>query len=269
MKLLNVKASLLSIKLYFSFMKIVILGFGNVARHLVRTFLDTTAVEQIQIYNRSVVDIPMGALFTTRLSEIIQAHVYIIAIPDDAITNFSEKLPFENQLVVHTSGSVGASALSAKNRGGVFYPLQTFSKDRQVDFKTVPICIEALNSKDLSTLRELASCISEKIVEINSEERRQLHVAAVFANNFTNHLYHVSEEMLAENALDFNLLKPLILETARKIETLSPSEAQTGPAIRNDHKTMENQLELLSKERYRELYKTLTKSIQIAHGKKL
>ncbi len=250
-------------------MKIVILGFGNVARHLVRAFLDTSAVEKIQIYNRSAIDIPTGADFTTYLSEIMPAHVYIIAIPDDSIADFSEKLPFENQLVVHTSGSVAASELSAKNRTGVFYPLQTFSKDRPVDFKTIPICIEGSSEQDLKILRELASCISEKVIEINSEERRQLHVAAVFVNNFTNHLYHISEEMLAENSLDFDLLKPLILETARKIETLSPGEAQTGPAIRNDQKTLKNHLELLSKERYRELYKTLTKSIQIAHGKKL
>lgn len=250
-------------------MKIVILGFGKVARHLVRAFLNAEGVDEIQIYNRSVINIPAGIAFTTQLSELIEAHVYIIAIPDDHIPGLSEKLPFENRLVVHTSGSVGMSRLSVKNRGGVFYPLQTFSRDRDVSFETIPICIEATNAGDLKTLWDLGSFISEKVVEINSEERIKLHLAAVFVNNFTNHLYRISEEMIAEHHLDFDLLKPLILETAHKIETLSPEEAQTGPAIRNDQKTIEYHLELLTNERYQEIYKTLTKSIQTTHGKKL
>ena len=259
-------------------MNIVILGFGNVAQHLVRAFLDTDNVNIVQIYNRSEITNPPIKNCTTVLSELIDADVCIIALPDDVIPNFSKKLPFKNRLVVHTSGSVPMSILSEKNNTGVFYPLQTFSKDRIVDFRSIPICIEAKNASDLKTLKKLGDSISEKIVEINSEQRKKLHLAAVFVNNFTNHLYHISEEIIAENRLDFNLLKPLILETAQKMGSLSPSEAQTGPAKRNDIKTIENHLQLLNDAQQSgtldasvpEIYTLLTQSIlKKNHGKKL
>lgn len=251
--------------------KVAILGFGNVARHLYAAFLRTSEVGVVQIYNRSIGKIPLEIEtdFTSHLSEIKETDVYIIAIPDDAIKDFSEKLPFHNRLVVHTSGSVAMQKLSEKNRNGIFYPLQTFSIDRDVDFKNIPICIEASITSDLKTLEDLGRSISEKVVEINSIERRKLHLAAVFVNNFTNHLYRVSEEIVTKNNLDFDLLKPLIVETAKKIETLSPGQAQTGPAKRNDKKTIEEHLDLLDDDLYQDIYKSITKSIQQAHGKKL
>jgi len=259
-------------------MNIVILGFGNVAQHLLRAFLNSDEVTVVQIYNRSEIIDPPIENCTTTLSDLIPADVYIIALPDDAIPDFSEKLPFKNKLVVHTSGSVPMNLLSEKNRNGVFYPLQTFSKDRTVDFKSIPICIEASNAEDLLTLKKVGNSISEKIVEINSKQRQKLHLAAVFVNNFTNHLYHISEEIIAENHLDFDLLKPLILETAQKMDALSPSQAQTGPAKRNDKKTIENHLQLLNNAQQSgtldasvpELYSMLTQSIlNKNHGKKL
>lgn len=259
-------------------MNIVILGFGNVAQHLVGAFLNSDDVTVVQIYNRSKIIAPPIQNCTTELSKIIDADVYIIALPDDAIPDFSEKLPFKNKLVVHTSGSVPMSLLSEKNNNGVFYPLQTFSKDRPVDFKSIPICVEAANASNLLALKKLGNCISEKMVEINSEQRQKLHLAAVFVNNFTNHLYRISEEIIAENHLDFDLLKPLIFETAQKMDTLSPSEAQTGPAKRNDTKTIENHLQLLNDAQESgtldasvpELYRMLTQSIlNNNHGKKL
>jgi len=251
--------------------KAVILGFGNTARHLYAAFSGSPEVEIVQIYNRSERTIPfeIQVEFTSHLSEIENADVYIIAIPDDGIKDFSEKLPFHNRLVVHTSGSVEMQILSEKNRKGVFYPLQSFSKDRNINFTSVPICIEASNASDLKTLHKLARCISEKVMETSSEHRRKLHLAAVFINNFTNHLYHISEEIVTENNLDFDLLKPLIMETANKVNFFSPSEAQTGPAKRNDKKTIEKHLDLLNNDQYKEIYKIITKSIQQAHGKKL
>jgi len=259
-------------------MNIVILGFGNVAQHLVGAFLNSDDVTVVQIYNRSkIIDSPIQNC-TTILSDLIEADVYIIALPDDVIPNFSEKIPFENRLVVHTSGSVPLHLLSDKNNKGVFYPLQTFSEDRVVDFASIPICVEATDNANLNALKKLGSSISEKVVEINSEQRRKLHLAAVFVNNFTNHLYHISEEIINENQLDFDLLKPLILETAQKMDALSPSQAQTGPAKRNDKKTIENHLKLLNDAQQTgsldasvpELYSMLTQSIlNKNHGKKL
>lgn len=240
---------------------VVLLGYGNVGQHLHKAMLASNNVNVVQIYNRSFIE-NLNTVQTQNISELSEADIYIIAIPDDSIGSFSELLPFRNKLVVHTSGGVSMNVLSTKNKRGVFYPLQTFSKNTEVNFSNIPICLEAEAITSLNMLKKLGSCISEKVVEISSEEREHLHVAAVFVNNFTNHLYHIAEKLTAENDLDFNLLKPLLTETAKKIDTLSPAQAQTGPAKRNDQKTIEKHLKLLEGSKFRALYKELTTSIR-------
>ncbi len=156
-------------------------------------------------------------------------------------------------------------ALNTHERYGVFYPLQTFSRNRKVSFQDIPICIEANANSDVALLRTLATSISNNVAEVSSEERATLHLAAVFVNNFTNYLYAVSEDILKAKELDFSLLKPLLQETAEKVQSLSPKEAQTGPAKRNDLKTMQNHVHLLQqlgKEPLIELYKKLSEGIQ-------
>jgi len=252
--------------------RVVILGYGNVGQHLSAAFYENKNVELVQIYNRSKVDIPdsiENVSLATELSEIEHADVYIIALPDDSISGFSAKLSVGEALVVHTSGGVSITQLAPSNKRGVFYPLQSFSEAKKIDFKSIPICIEAEEKDDLKLLRNLGECISDKVVAVNSEERAQLHLAAVFVNNFVNHLYHISENILSENKLDFDLLKPLIIETAHKIEKLSPKEAQTGPAIRNDLETMQKHLDLLKGSQHKEIYEQLTHTIQETYGKKL
>ncbi|MDP2687058.1 MAG: DUF2520 domain-containing protein [Aequorivita sp.] len=251
---------------------VIFLGFGNVNNHLFDALHKSTEITIKQVFNRNYIkmispfeDIP----FTDDVSKIKEADIYIIGIPDDAISSFSSSLPFQNRLVVHTSGGVSMDALSNKNRRGIFYPLQTFSKQREIDFKNIPICIEAENSKDLELLQSLGEKISENVVEISSEKRAKLHLAAVFVNNFTNHLYHIGSEILKVDDLPFDLLKPLILETASKIENLSPEKAQTGPAKRSDLKTIEKHLHLLGNSRYRKLYELFTEEIKQNYGKKL
>lgn len=207
--------------------------------------------------------------FTDDISKVEDADVYIIGIPDDGISSFSEALFFKNKLVVHTSGGAAMNVLSSKNRRGIFYPLQTFSKQRRVDFKNIPICIEAENQNDLNLLRKLGEIISENVVEISSEKRAKLHLAAVFVNNFTNYLYEIGSEILKDEDLPFDLLKPLIVETASKIKTLSPKEAQTGPAMRNDVKTIEKHLHLLGDSQYRKFYELFTEELKQHYGKKL
>ena len=218
---------------------IVFLGFGNVNFHLINTLYKHNKDSVIQVYNRSKINLNKelnNIPFTTDLSKIKEADLYIIGIPDDAIAAFSETLPLKNKLVVHTSGSVSMEALSERNRKGVFYPLQTFSKNREVNFNTIPICIEAKEEADLELLTNLGKSLSEKVVEIDSDERSKLHLAAVFVNNFVNHLYAIGDDILGNNELSFDLLHPLIEETASKVKTLSPSEVQTGPARRGDQK---------------------------------
>jgi len=244
--------------------KIVLLGAGNVAFHLFTAFEKITDCKVIQVYNRSeesLNDFPSTISKTTLLSEIKSADIYIIAIADDKIASFSETLPFKNKLVVHTSGSIAMKTLSAKNNIGVFYPLQSFTKNKEVDFSEIPICVEASSEKDLQLLKILAKSISNVVYELNSEAREKLHLSAVIVNNFVNYLYKVGSDLLANESLSFNLLKPLIKETANKIESLTPFEAQTGPAKRNDTKTIEKHLHLLTNSPHKKLYAEMTEAI--------
>ncbi len=249
--------------------KVVILGFGNVGQHLYHAFSKNSEIDIIQIYNRSQINFPEGfqANFTTVIPKLKEADIYIITVPDDVINILSETLPFKNKLVVHTSGSVPLNKLSEKNRKGVFYPLQTFSKNAKVNFNTIPICIEGERIDDIILLKKLGALISENIKEINSKERERLHLSAVFVNNFVNYLYQVGSELLVEDSLSFDLLKPLIKETAKKIETINPADVQTGPAKRNDLKTIENHLHLLKDSPHKEIYEIMTKKIQNKHYK--
>ena len=255
--------------------KVSIIGSGNVAQHLIQAFQNQTVlnnpIELVQVFARnkkSLTHLLDSNRITSDYTQLQAADVCIIAVSDDAIAEVSSQLPFENQLVVHTSGTVPLSTLENKNRRGVFYPLQTFSKDKAVNFKTIPICLEAENEKDLQTLNQIANAISDAVYEINSEQRKALHVAAVFVNNFVNHLYQMGNEICDNNNVPFEILKPLIQETANKIVSLSPKEAQTGPAKRNDRTTIEAHQQFLTDKNQSTIYTILTQSIQ-NNGKKL
>ncbi|MCB0448266.1 MAG: DUF2520 domain-containing protein, partial [Gelidibacter sp.] len=201
------------------------------------------------------------------ISKLTNADVYIIAVSDDAIADLSSHIPFDNRLVVHTSGSVGIYDLDKKHKRGVFYPLQTFSKTADVNFKNVPICIEVIDKNDLKTLKSLATALGSKSHKVNSDQRKALHLAAVFVNNFTNQLYRVAHEITESEGVEFDILKPLILETAKKVQHLSPYMAQTGPAKRNDKRTIRKHLKLLKNEHHKTIYELLTSSIQKTHGR--
>jgi len=251
--------------------KIVLLGAGNVASHLTTAFLNSKEVCLVQVYNRSIKNIEHLAEqtdITSDLSQLKEADIYIIAIPDNHITELEAELHLNNKLVVHTSGSVTMGELKRNTTIGVFYPLQSFSKDKKVDFSTIPICIESNNKSSLKLLEKLADLITDKVYLINSAQRKSLHLAAVFVNNFVNHLYQIGNEVCATNNVPFEILQPLIQETAQKIMSLSPLEAQTGPAKRNDTKTTNKHLAMLPLDQ-KEIYTLLTKNIYKTHGKKL
>ncbi|MEZ7506534.1 Rossmann-like and DUF2520 domain-containing protein [Flavobacterium sp. Arc2] len=255
--------------------KVIIIGSGNVAQHLIAAFQNSKntgdEIELVQVFSRkanTLANVLDASLITTDIANLLEADLYIIAVSDDAIGAVAAQLAFKNRLVVHTSGSVGLNVINDNNRRGVFYPLQTFTKNKAVDFKAIPICLESENSTDFRLLEKVAKVISNKVFAINSEQRKALHVAAVFVNNFTNHLYTIGNEICLENQVPFDILKPLILETAQKIMTISPKDAQTGPAKRNDLKTIEAHQLFLSDENQTTIYKIITQSIQ-DHGKKL
>ena len=255
--------------------KISIIGSGNVAQHLITTFLHleelSNDVALTQVFSRkkeSLTPLLSFEKITDDFNKLQEADLYIIAVSDDAIQSVSAQLPFKNRLVVHTSGSVPLTVLDTNNRKGVFYPLQTFTKGKAISFRDIPICLEAENAYDYQLLDKVAKLISDKVYAINSEQRKALHVAAVFVNNFTNHLYAIGNEICIENQIPFDILKPLMQETVDKVMTLLPDEAQTGPAVRNDEKTIAAHEAFLKHENQLKLYKTLTQSIQ-QNGKKL
>ncbi len=249
---------------YLRFMiTVTILGSGNVAMHLTRALLKTKHVRLVQVYSRNIKNIRYlegDISITDDITTLKKVAVYIIAISDDAIHEFSNKLNVDDALVIHTSGSISMDDLKGTYNKGVFYPLQTFSKQRKISFKKIPICIEADSEQNLVLLEKLASAISNHVYIIDSEQRQKLHLAAVFVNNFVNHLYQIGSNICEENQVPFEILHPLIKETAKKIQKLTPIDAQTGPAKRNDTKTIEKHLSQL-KNQHQEIYKILTKSI--------
>lgn len=248
---------------------VCIIGSGNVAQHLIASFQKSqsngTAIELIQVYARQkhqLTKFIASAKITNKLSDLLEADLYIMAISDDAISEISSQIPFKNKLVVHTSGNVAIHDLDTNNRRGVFYPLQTFTKNKAINFKEIPICLESENATDFQMLEKVAKLISNKVVAINSNQRKALHVSAVFVNNFTNHLFHLAHTICEDNQVSFELLQPLLLETAQKALLLSPKEAQTGPAKRGDSKTIAAHIAFLSNQKQIEIYKLLTQSIQ-------
>jgi predicted short-subunit dehydrogenase-like oxidoreductase (DUF2520 family) len=255
--------------------KLSIIGSGNVAQHLIvalqNSIINGTEMELVQVFSSQKTTVTQLLDFnkiTDDWKTLAEADLYIIAVSDDAIATVSEQIPYKNKLVVHTSGAISLEILASNNRKGVFYPLQTFSKNKTVDFKIIPICIESQNASDYQLLQKVAQSISDSVFAINSGQRKALHLAAVFVNNFTNHLYKIGNDICIENNLPFEILRPLIQETAEKITQLSPNEAQTGPAIRNDSETINAHLSFLSDENQKNIYTILTQSIQ-NNGKKL
>ena len=248
-----------------------IIGAGNTAYQLTQAFHNHPEVQLQQLYNRSELSPEFDAFEiekTHHLSTLRPADVCIIAVKDEAIAGISKKLPFENQLVVHTSGNTSIEAIDSKNRRGVFYPLQTMNKQTIVDFTKVPFCLEAENTNDFCLLQRLASLLSTKIYTLNSYQRRVLHLAAVFMNNFSNHLVYISQQICKENEVPFEILQPLLAETFIKLQNTSAYDAQTGPARRNDFLTITNHLAMLDNNNYKEIYDIITKSIINTYGRK-
>jgi predicted short-subunit dehydrogenase-like oxidoreductase (DUF2520 family) len=249
---------------------VTLLGAGNVATHLFKAFKTSNQITVKQWFNRNIDAISTyksEVEITDNIDALEAADVFIIAVSDNAVANVSKSLTVKNQLVVHTSGSVNVHDLDKKHRRGVFYPLQSFSKKATLNFADVPICIETLNKSDYPILKTLATAIGSPVKRINSDQRRVLHLAAVFVNNFTNQMYRIAHEIVESEAAEFDLLKPLILETAKKVQDMSPYMAQTGPAKRNDTKTINKHIAILEDEQHQEVYKLLTQSIQNTHGR--
>ena len=232
------------------------MGAGNVGFHL-GIKLHEMGVEVLEVFSRTKVKaknlaIKIDAKPRSKLKKITtKADLYIIAVKDDAIASVVQKLAktaIKNKLVVHTSGGTNTAMMGEwLTNFGSFYPLQTFSISKQPNWETIPICVDANTKKSRKTLLKLAKKITTKVYEINDEQRAILHIAAVFVNNFSNHLFHIGATICEKENLDFEILKPLIQETVDKLKSGNPNEMQTGPALRKDQKTITTHLNYLEK----------------------
>ena len=278
-------------------MQIVFLGSGNLATNL-SLALKAAGEDIIQIFSRTKENAQaladkLHCDSCTSINDIrTDADVYIFSVKDDALPSlieqlsvkFSSSLPTgesggkfdvdnigvcaRGPIFLHTAGSVPMSVfpsnIQTPPRGlsfGVLYPMQTFSKDRSVNFREIPCFVEASDNATLGIIKEMASKISDNVVECSSDKRRKLHLAAVFACNMTNHCYRLAEKVLEEEGIDFSLYQPLIQETANKVRELSPRKAQTGPMVRYDKTIMEAQIALINDERTRQIYRLMADSI--------
>jgi predicted short-subunit dehydrogenase-like oxidoreductase (DUF2520 family) len=252
--------------------KIVLIGAGNMGFHLGQQVYKCE-VGLIQIYSRTRKKAEaLSALtgdtpFTAHLDEIrLDADLYIVAIRDDAISEVAEALKHlgkAGKLIVHTSGVTPSGVFAPWfSRFGAFYPFQSFSIDRELVFSDIPICYYANNTKDNQFLKTIGLALGCKTYPINDKERAILHVNGVFVNNFTNYLYQISWDITKQEGIPFDLLRPLILETAQKVMLHPPEDMQTGPAIRGDKKSMKRHLDYLEKwPGLKEVYELLSEGI--------
>jgi predicted short-subunit dehydrogenase-like oxidoreductase (DUF2520 family) len=248
---------------------ITLIGAGRVATHLGRGFA-TAGYSLKQVYSRNIYRAEI-------LAKIVQAEaiddwddlspdadLYIVSVSDTAIAEVAAKFPFQNKLIAHTAGGVNMEVLKPTgNRYGIFYPLQTFSLEKPVDLRKVPFCIEGFDAETTKSLEQVALQLSNSVHLIDSNQRHLLHIGAVFACNFTNHLYAIASELLERDGLSFDMLRPLIAETAAKAQGNNPASVQTGPAMRGDTDILATHTaELAHSPAYQNLYKLLSDSVQ-------
>jgi len=247
-------------------MHISIIGSGNVATHLA-LHLKKTGYKIGTVYSRNIANAKelaskVDAKAVDKIDKInTDSDIYIISVSDSVVSSIVKQITFEPKLIVHTTGSIDINVLARFKNYGVLYPLQTFTKSKNIDVSKVPFCIEANNAEVLQQIKELADSLSDSVYELNSNQRLQCHIAAVFANNFTNYMFAVAESILQEKNIPFEIIKPLIQETVDKIMQISPHQAQTGPAVRNDKITIDKHIEIIKNKDFKKLYSFVSDSI--------
>lgn len=248
--------------------KIVIIGAGNLATSIAVALKNVGEI--VQIYSRTeqsarTLAERIGANFTTTLSDLYPtADLYLYAVKDDALQQVINSVPTTHGIHAHTGGCVSMAVFDGKQPNhGVFYPFMAFSKQRIVDFSEISIFVEGSNVQTVDYLTLIGKQIGKNVYKMTSEERSFLHIAGVFANNFPNILWNIAEKLLATKNLPFDVLLPVIRESVRKLEIMTPHEAQSGPASRRDQNTMDKHLQILSDkpEAWQTIYKLLSDEI--------
>lgn len=245
-------------------MEIIIIGTGNVAYHLTKALIQNK-IPVKQIFGRNEKALEMFSKefqIPSSHERLESAALYIIAVSDASVEEVSRYITQEDCLVAHTSGSLPKEVLQGNYRKASFYPLQTFSKTKDLDYSQIPFFIETESETDFNLLEKLGRSISEKVMAANYEKRKYIHLTAVFSCNFVNHLFSIAKEISDSQQIPFDFFLPLIDETVEKIHHLHPKEAQTGPAVRNDKRVLSLHEGLLADSEYLELYQMLNASIQ-------
>lgn len=252
---------------------IVIIGAGRVAWNLVPA-IKSAGHSILQIFSLhenscKALGEKAGVPYTSDKSQIRQADLYICCVKDDAISDAVSGIDFGQGIIAHTAGSVEMDVLRPfAKRYGVIYPMQSFSKERSVNFSNIPFYVEGCNEDCHDKLYEFANSLGSRVYDCNSQQRKKLHIAAVFASNFVNHMYAIADKLLTDEGLDFNELLPLIDETAAKVHLLRPKIAQTGPAARHDEKILSTHIDCLDNME-KEIYILISRSIQKLQNEKL
>jgi len=243
---------------------IILLGSGNVATHL-GIALKNNNYTIVQVYSKSIENAKvlankLDAQFTNDLSKLKSADLIIVSINDDAISNVISQI--KNTAIVHTSGSIELNIFKEQfSNYGVFYPLQTFNKEVDVNISEIPFCIEGNSLEFEKQLIEIAKALSNNVVKMNSQQRKQLHIAAVFACNFSNHMFSIADDLLAKKDIDFKILLPLIRKTIANLQSNKPKEVQTGPAKRKDSVIIQEHIATIKEKEIKELYQKITADI--------
>ena len=255
---------------FVGMMKVTLIGAGNLATQLGKS-LKKAGVIISQVYSRTEDSArTLGELLEAEwLTDIKalrdEADIYIFSVKDSVLCELISEVckGRGEKLFLHTAGSMPMSCFEGKAlHYGVFYPMQTFSKSKDVDFERIPVFIEGNSIETEDVIRSLANKLTQRVIRLSSADRKYLHLAAVWACNFTNYCYTVASDILGEHSIPFDVMLPLINETTDKIQKISPMEAQTGPAVRGDRNVMNKQLELMNgKEDLQELYQMLSKGI--------
>ena len=243
---------------------IILLGSGNVATHL-GIALKNSNYNILQVYSKSIENAKLlskklDADFTNDLNKLKLADLIIVSIKDDSISSILSKI--KNTAIVHTSGSIGINIFVDKfTNYGVFYPLQTFKKDVELNVSEIPFCIEGNSLRFENQLIEIAKTLSCNVIKMNSKQIKRLHIAAVFACNFSNHMYTIANDMLEKNNIDFKFLLPLIKKTTANLDEESPKQLQTGPAKRKDMAVIQEHLDTIKEKEIRDLYQKISANI--------
>lgn len=243
---------------------IILLGSGNVATHL-GIALKNSNYTIVQVYSKSIENAKilakkLDAQFTNNLSKLKSSDLIIVCINDDAILSVLSQI--KNTAIVHASGSIGLDVFKQKfTNYGVFYPLQTFNKEIDINISEIPFCIEGNSLEFEKQLIKIAKALSNNVVKMNSQQRKQLHIAAVFACNFSNHMYSIADDLLAKKNIDFKILLPLIRKTNANLENYRPKEVQTGPAKRKNIAIIQEHIATIKENEIKELYHKISDNI--------